>query len=287
MKIGLVLSGGFARGAAQEGFLKGLLEGVKREEIDMISASSIGALNAFGLSTNNMGYLERLYQTSDYLNLRKLKLSLKNHLVDSIVDEMLSLNNKIEIPFYLTGTCMNNLSTHYFYFDSNSDFDELKKVLNLSMAFPVVNGLYKKEFNRIYIDGGATDNIPVFPFLAHNEDIIIILHCYASYLPPKMLLEKNHFVIDIDVTTRCRESVSSFALSKKNLTEMYRDGYEYGKEFSRYVFCDNRLEGIKQRGQYFIRQEAEKRNKKKPTFFSLVSFLNKIQLSRGFKIDNN
>lgn len=287
MKIGLVLSGGFARGAAQEGFLKGLLEEIDRKEIDMISASSIGALNAFGLSTNNMDYLERLYQTSDYLNLRKLKLSLKNHLVDSIIDEMLSIHREIEIPFYLTGTCMNNLSTHYFLFDSNSDYDELKKVLNLSMAFPIVNGLYKKEFNRIYIDGGATDNIPVFPFLMHDEDMIIILHCYASYLPPKKLLEKNHFVIDIDVTTRCEESVSSFSLSKKNLTEMFQDGYEYGREFSRYVFCDKDLEGVKKRGQYFIRQEADKRSKKKPTFFSLVSFLNKIQLSRGFKIDNH
>lgn len=50
MKIGLVLGGGFARGAAQAGFLKGLLNYLQPEEIALMSCSSIGAMNGLALS---------------------------------------------------------------------------------------------------------------------------------------------------------------------------------------------------------------------------------------------
>ena len=46
-KIGLVLSGGLAKGAYQLGVLKAINELVRLEDIVAISASSVGTLNAY------------------------------------------------------------------------------------------------------------------------------------------------------------------------------------------------------------------------------------------------
>ena len=46
MKIGLILSGGIAKGAYQVGVLRAVEEFFSLDEISYISAASVGALNA-------------------------------------------------------------------------------------------------------------------------------------------------------------------------------------------------------------------------------------------------
>ena len=181
MKIGLVLGGGFARGAAQAGFLKGLLNYLKPEEIALMSCSSIGAMNGLALSNDNLDYLEYMYRNSNFQNTSNLKLNLKNKLVDQVLDELTNNHNEIRVPLYVTGTCLNSLSTHYFYIDNKTPQEDLYKAINITVTFPFVNGLYRKEYKRLYLDGGATDNIPVFPFFSCHVDLLIILHCYPRY----------------------------------------------------------------------------------------------------------
>ena len=178
MKIGLVLGGGFARGAAQAGFLKGLLNYLQPEEIALMSCSSIGAMNGLALSNDNLDYLEYMYRNSNFQNTSNLKLNLKNKLVDQVLDELTNNHNEIRVPLYVTGTCLNSLSTHYFYIDNKTPQEDLYKAINITVTFPFVNGLYRKEYKRLYLDGGATDNIPVFPFFSCHVDLLIILHCY-------------------------------------------------------------------------------------------------------------
>ena len=54
MNIGLVLSGGMAKGAYQIGALKALNNFVPLEEIKYISAASVGVLNGYAYATNNI-----------------------------------------------------------------------------------------------------------------------------------------------------------------------------------------------------------------------------------------
>ena len=150
MKIGLVLGGGFARGAAQAGFLKGLLNYLKPEEIALMSCSSIGAMNGLALSNDNLDYLEYMYRNSNFQNTSNLKLNLKNKLVDQVLDELTNNHNEIRVPLYVTGTCLNSLSTHYFYIDNKTPQEDLYKAINITVTFPFVNGLYRKEFKRCF-----------------------------------------------------------------------------------------------------------------------------------------
>lgn len=287
MNVGLVLSGGFARGAAQIGFIKGLLESIDISDIKLISGSSIGALNALAISTNSLDYLLDVYLNSDFINLKNLKLSIQNKLIDQVINCLCEKTKNIRIPLYITGTCMNTLSTHYFYLNEKSKKEDVNRAINISLSFPLVNGLFKKEKRRLYIDGGALDNVPTFPFLCEKYDdidILIILHCYPKFIPPLDIVKKIKVVVDIDCTSRCQEKASSFSLRSSNLSTMVKSGYEYGKEFSKMVFTSNNLDEIKKNTQKFIIQECEIRKKAKWTSLRLVHMLNRVQISRRFKI---
>ncbi len=283
MKIGLVLGGGFARGAAQLGFLKGMFEaGFDRSEITLMSGSSIGGINALGVSLGKVDKLEELYRTLDIVSIGYLKKMLKNHFVKDLLDEIYTDEEKLQIPMYITGTCMSTVSTHYFYCGLDSEKEELDKKLNITVTFPFVNGVVRREFNKWYLDGGGTDNIPVYPFKYNEMDLVLILHCYPKYVPPHFMVYSNTVVIDVDIAARCSNGISTYSFDKKNLNEMIDIGYEYGKEFYNKVLCDRDLKAIKERGQQFIREEADIRKKKRVPLNAAVIF-NKVQSSRKFE----
>lgn len=283
MRIGLCISGGFARGSAQAGFLKAMFEVIKREDIALITSSSIGAINAICISNNTMDYLEFLWKTIDVFDMKNLKINLGNKVVDRLLEDIITLDRKLEIPTYMTGTCLNNLSTHYFYCDEHSNNEEIHKILNVTLTFPFVNGLFRKSFGRFYIDGGGTDNIPVYPFYYRNDvDMIIILHCYPHYLPPKKAIESGIPIVDVDVTALVGNTLSTYSFSQKNLRALYDSGYEYGKIFAKDVLEGLTKENTKERFQAFIRKYAPIRNKNKINLSAAV-FFNKLQFSRYLK----
>lgn len=282
MKIGLVLGGGFARGAAQAGFLKGLSYYLKPEEISLMSCSSIGGMNGLAFSNDNLDYLEYMYRNSNFQTTANLKLNLKNKLVDQILDELIHNHNEIKIPMYVTGTCLNTLATHYFYIDNNTSRENLYKAINITVTFPFVNGLYRKEYKRYYLDGGATDNIPVFPFYEKKVDVLIILHCYPRYLPPLKIINSGIVVMDVDIAARCDANISTYSFQTENLNKMFDVGIEYGKEFGQKVFADRNIDHIKERAQAFMRAELPIRKTRKVPLSAAI-FFNKLQQSRGFE----
>ncbi|MFR7881573.1 MAG: hypothetical protein ACLU5J_08985 [Christensenellales bacterium] len=80
----------------------------------------MGAMNGLALSNDNLDYLEYMYRNSNFQNTSNLKLNLKNKLVDQVLDELTNNHNEIRVPLYVTGTCLNSLSTHYFYIDNKT-----------------------------------------------------------------------------------------------------------------------------------------------------------------------
>ena len=78
MKVGLVLSGGGAKGAYQVGVLKALLELGAR--VDMVAGASIGALNGAVLASApsleiGVERLENLWMTMDADSLISMKMT--------------------------------------------------------------------------------------------------------------------------------------------------------------------------------------------------------------------
>ncbi len=286
MRIGLVLGGGFSRGSAQLGFVKGLLSVFKKEDIKIISSSSIGGLNALAISSNQIVDLEMIYRQIDFSSVKNIKKALKNHLEKQIITELTQNVNKIQIPFFVTGTNMLTLTTHYFYLDQTSKYEDIYQAIDITLTFPLINGVFRRVNKRIYIDGGALDNVPTYPLKDYmNElDLILVLHCTPNYEPPTDLVESDLPLLDLVVSSRCPKHVSSFSLTNDCMNMMMDYGEKFGIEIaSRLITTKNRQE-LKEMCRKIIHEECEiKREKKNSDGMSIVEFLNRIQQSREVK----
>ena len=186
MKIGIVLSGGAARGIAHLGILKALQE--KDIEISGISGCSagaiVGAMFAAGyspdhifeivVSTNTLRALRPAWSRVGLLNMKKAEEIYLKYLPHNSFE-------KLKIPLTVNATDLYNGETIYF-----SSGELLKPV----MASCCIPGLFEPIiFNhKTLVDGGVLNNMPIEPLLNHY-DLIIGSHCnpYGISKSPKSM----------------------------------------------------------------------------------------------------
>ena len=244
-KIGIVYSGGLARGAAQLSFANEIYKKTGYDRIAVISASSIGALNAYATSVGNIDKMLQCYSELDHDNTKRFITKIRNDLFSKIFRKV--EGKHFICPTYVSGTKIFNFDTHYFCLNS-MDRADIKQAINVSMSFPIINGPLR--FNHmLFIDGGATDNVPVYPMNYFDVDMIIILHCYPKYYPPEELyeLKKDTIIVDVDVTLPLEKSVTSFSLAKSDFVHMIEEGQIAGQEFAEYIFSDFDYDNVKER----------------------------------------
>jgi NTE family protein len=174
MKIGLVLSGGGARGIAHLGVLKALLEkGIEISVLSGCSAGSIvGAMFAAGYSPDHI--YELVVSTS---TLRAMRPSwsrsglLHMNRAEEVYLKYIPHNSfeKLKIPLTVNATDLYAGETVYF------SKGELLKPVMASCSIP---GLFEpvKLGDRTLIDGGVLNNMPIEPVL-NKCDFIIGSHC--------------------------------------------------------------------------------------------------------------
>ncbi len=169
-KIGIVLSGGGARGAAHLGVLKALDEvGVKVSAISGVSAGAvIGALYAAGISPEKI--LEELKEQS-YFGIKDL-LWMKNGLftMASLRKRLAELIGNddfghLKIPLFINATDI--LTGTGVTFSEGPLFDAVLGSASVPVVFePVVYKDYR------LLDGGILNNLPIEPLLEHCNIII-------------------------------------------------------------------------------------------------------------------
>lgn len=155
--IGLVLSGGGARGFAHIGVYKALKE--KGKEVGVISGTSIGAvigaLIAAGYTASEIENIAKDKAKSKMFKLNNPILSLASHRpVRKILAELLPEKMEdLKIPLYLSST---NLSTgdNSVLCEGNL-FDAIMASTSIPVAFkPIKIGM------DYHVDGGLTNNLP-------------------------------------------------------------------------------------------------------------------------------
>jgi NTE family protein len=160
-KIGLVLSGGGARGFAHLGVIQALNEaGVFPDVICGTSAGAIaGVLYADGYSpkeilklTNSnsrLHYIRPTMSKDGLLQIVGVVRILRNHLRAKTFEDL-------KIPLFVTATDLNNGRVDYF------SSGELLNAVIASASIPV---LFKPVVidNKHYVDGGVLDNLPIKP----------------------------------------------------------------------------------------------------------------------------
>ncbi|MFM7194594.1 MAG: patatin-like phospholipase family protein [Flavobacteriales bacterium] len=173
-KIGLVLSGGGARGIAHIGVLKALSElGVTVSRISGTSAGAVaGALFASGMKPEEV--LDRIRAGKLIRNLRPSWQSsglfglevLKRLIAETIPGDDFS---SLSIPLSVAATNLRTGTTSYF------NEGKLTPALMASCCIPVVFSPVEINGDR-YVDGGVLNNLPVQPLIG-NCDLIIGSHC--------------------------------------------------------------------------------------------------------------
>jgi NTE family protein len=187
--IGLVLSGGGARGFAHLGVIEALNNaGIFPDVISGTSAGAIiGALYAEGHSPKEM---LKLMNGSSRLDFMRPALPREGLLQINGIIKILktSLHSKefkdLKIPLYVTATDLNNGRAVYF-----SD-GELFEPIIASASIPVLFQPVKID-DISYVDGGVLDNLPLKPI----EDKCRIL--IGSFVNPIGYIEKITGLINI------------------------------------------------------------------------------------------
>jgi NTE family protein len=211
--IGLVLSGGGARGFAHLGVLHALNEkGIYPDVISGTSAGAIiGALYADGLTP---GEILKLMEGSSRLDFMRPVLPREGLLQINGISKILksSLRAKkfedLKIPLFVTATDLNNGKAVYF-----SEGEILDPVI-ASASIPVV--FQPVKINDIsYVDGGVLDNLPIRPI--ENKCRILI----GSFVNAVGYMEKISGLISIAERT--------FMLS------MSKEIFEKAKKFDLFI----------------------------------------------------
>jgi len=278
-KVGFVYSGGLSRGAGQIAFVKEIIDKIGYDKIEVISASSIGALNAFATSMNNIDELIDFYWNLDCDSTKHFMKKIRNDLYNDVFNRV--EGDKLNFDTYVTGTRMAGLNCEYFCLNKMSR-DDIKTVINVSMSYPIVNGPIKFK-RRHYIDGGATDNVPVYPLSYYKDlDMILIIHNYPKLYPPEFIYETNPnaVIVDVDVTLPLpKGKFTSFSLTKDSFRAMIENGRKTGKEFANYIFQDMDKDNVQKRCYEFTRANLEARKDKGGDgLMNFVSVLNALYL---------
>ncbi len=175
MNIGLVLSGGMAKGAYQIGALKAISEFIPLEEIKYISCSSVGVLNGYAFATKKLVQAEKMWKTICESNSRLvIGQILKSSLLQRDIIELYDESDKLTSFFYtslLDIGCKNIVYKNL----SSVEGEKIPLFLKASVAMPIYNRAVIID-GSYFFDGAMVDNIPVFPLLKHKLDYIICIY---------------------------------------------------------------------------------------------------------------
>lgn len=212
MKIGLVLSGGGARGVAHIGVLKALDEmGIKFSIASGTSAGSIVAsLYSYGYKPDeifdiikNLSIFKSVSPAWAWAGLLKMD-GLEALLIKYIPENNFSA---LKIPLTVAATEIRKGRTHYF------SEGELMPAIVSSCSIPAV--FNPVSFNGgLYVDGGLLDNLPVLP-IRDKCDFVVGSHC--NHISPEFDPKNLKLVIERSLLM----AISSNTLASRQLCDVF------------------------------------------------------------------
>lgn len=240
MRIGLVLSGGVAKGAYQAGFLKAFNEEFgDNNEIVAISCASIGMFSGYALSAGKVDQLIELWEDIHFDSTPDLLLNVwARNFLKITIHKLLEPGDELKIP--VVSPCALLPLAHVSWGKMQGEFQNCwYNFFHGSIAFPFLTGaprLYRYQFA---IDGGAVDNIPVLPFVLDKSldcDLIMIVHFEASYTVRNRYSARGIPIIEYDISQGSFLRRHSFHFQNSLIKTYIQDGYRYGKRICSELF---------------------------------------------------
>lgn len=271
-QIGLVLSGGMAKGAYQIGALRAISEYFAPSDFKYVSSASIGALNAYAYLSRNLEKAAEIWESvgTDGSRIR-ITTMLRSSFIPSTINNLVS-NCKIPNSFYVPLLNLSGRELTYYNFAKLTP-GEMKQYLRASIALPLYNKGVSIGAKKLY-DGAVIDNIPIYPVLRNPLD-----YCICIYFDDYNYIFEDDTLDDkiIKLTFPDNKIISnSIRLEHNSIKYMMDEGYRRAKEVLDYVFCD----GISDRDKIYDRvkslNSANSKKKLRITGDVLVTNMNRI-----------
>jgi len=233
-KIGIVLAGGFAKGAYQVGVLKAIREFFSPDDVVCISASSIGSLNAYAFLQDKLDVAERMWGSSDFKGFKAFTTQyLSGKFITGVIDDLVRDAVHPINSFYITCFNYSRLALDYINL-KNAEPEQVRDFLRAGVAMPMFVRAVKVNGQR-YADGGLIDNIPVKPMVKYPIDYAIVVHfdngnvVFDNEEFDKKLIKIN-FIDD-------RFIKNSFSFDKDSIAYMLQAGYDRSKALLDKIFA--------------------------------------------------
>lgn len=258
MNVGLVLSGGLAKGAYQAGFLRAVKEsGVN---VTSLSCASIGIFGGYAFSANKVDKLVSMWQQIHFDNVFDLAGSVWfKHFLKDEIKMIVEENDSLKIPLYAPVCYLPFL--HMNYYKMYGEYDKRwNSFIHSAISFPFISGGPRFLKGQIALDGGLMDNIPVQPILFNEKvDVILVAHFEAGYRPRKNYLMRGIPILDFDISIHNMFRKRSFDFHGDTLKSMLDSGYEYGNCICKELFDGRTVEETVSNSETIKEKEASLR----------------------------
>lgn len=234
MNIGLVLSGGMAKGAYQLGALRAIREFIDPKEVKYISAASIGSLNAYAYASDNLDASSFMWHS---INLTHNRILLTTLLRSEFLPEVIRRLAKKDVyceKFYIP---LINIRTRSIAYTDIADMhnEELKEHLAAAISMPVMAAPVNID-GLNYYDGASVDNIPVYPLMKLNLDYIICIHFDEyNYTFESQYFDNKIVKINFDGEKSLSDSIW---FVRNDIRDMETQGYIKAKAIMEFIFAD-------------------------------------------------
>lgn len=234
LKIGIVFSGGFAKGAYEIGFCKAILEYINIDYIKAVSGASIGAINAYGFINNKLDYLSHIWTNLEFKSAKEffVKSDKRNVIYEYIENMQTDIVNSNNAPCYINYIKVPNISLCYKNINKEQSGNQ-KEFLKASISVP---GLYNPIFVKedYYVDGAFLDNTPISPLQNEDLDLIFVLrfdHAGEQYED----LQTDAAIIEI-VFEDDKKLKDYFYFNSTLTNKLIEQGYRKSKDILDVVF---------------------------------------------------
>lgn len=272
-RVGIVLAGGFAKGAYQVGILNAIGNFFNNSDIHYMSASSIGVLNAYAFLSGNMGLAKNVWSTVEFKSFRSFTREyLRSSMIDDVISELVSSTTNLNCNLY--AACFNCTRAELNYINlMKISQGDIGNYLRASVTMPLFARAVEIDGNK-YVDGGLVDNIPVTPLVGHNLDYIIVVH-FDNHNYKFENIDFDSRLIKINFPDE-KFMKSSMTFDSASLNQMLQSGYSEGMTTLSDVFSrgTNDVEYILSRANEINRQRGTQ--KVRLTGDVVVSNINKL-----------
>ena len=258
---------------------------------EKLSALSL-RLTAYAVSAGKLSRLEWMYRN---INIEKpwelfWQTFLRNLFTQSL-DEFISLGDKLSVPVCFPVCYVPLLATRYYWL--NGEYNSLwKKYVKAATNFPMLRIIPIFQKGRLAFDGGAVDNIPIYPLVRHAHvfsgaeklDLIIALH-FDSHYDCRKDFAGDVPILDIDVSICNSFKKNHFDFSASYVEEMLESAQTYAEGICSTLFTgDCSRAGLKKKIDEIFLHEHEKRQRNSSAD-RLITILNVIGKKFRFNSD--